>query len=173
MNLPISERIRQIVVNMERCRWISPEIVNAKELIVVNIPSYKLNFFRDGKSELESPVVVGKNLTKTVIFSGNMSYIVFSPYWNLPQSIINNEVKPGMAKNPNYLESHIWNGTMGKFVKNQVNAIRWDWLSSCFPIRTISIYTIPLQRACLQGKNVHSVMGASGLENRGTWQLLF
>jgi len=106
MNLPIGERIRQIVVNMERCRWISPEIANAKELIVVNIPSYKLNFFRDGKSELESAVVVGKNLTKTVIFSGKMSYIVFSPYWNLPQSIINKEVKPGMAKNKNYLESH-------------------------------------------------------------------
>jgi len=106
MNLPIGERIRQIVVNMERCRWISPEIVNAKELIVVNIPSFKLNFFRDGKSVLESPVVVGNNLTKTVIFSGKMSYIAFCPYWNLPQSIINKEVKPGMAKNKNYLESH-------------------------------------------------------------------
>ena len=106
MNLPIGERIRQIVVNMERCRWISPEIVNAKELIVVNIPSFKLNFFRDGKSVLESPVVVGNNLTKTVIFSGKMSYIAFCPYWNLPLSIINKEVKPGMAKNKNYLESH-------------------------------------------------------------------
>jgi len=106
MNRPIADRIKQIVVNMERCRWISPEIVNAKELVVINIPSYKLNFFRDGKSELESAVVVGKNLTKTVIFSGKMSYIAFSPYWNLPQSIINKEVKPGMAKNPNYLESH-------------------------------------------------------------------
>lgn len=106
MNIPISERIKQIMVNMERCRWISPDIINAKELIVVNIPSFKLNFFRDGRSELESPVVVGANVTKTEIFSGKLSYIVFSPYWNLPQSIINKEVKPGMAKNKNYLASH-------------------------------------------------------------------
>jgi murein L,D-transpeptidase YcbB/YkuD len=106
MNVPVGERIKQIMINMERCRWISPEIITAKEFIVVNIPSYKLNLYRDGKSEFESPVVVGKTITKTVIFSGNMSYIVFSPYWNLPTSIINKEVKPGMAKNPNYLAAH-------------------------------------------------------------------
>ena len=94
------------MVNMERCRWIAPEIVKANEFIVVNIPSYKVNLFRDGKSEFESPVVVGAVMTKTVIFSGNMSYIVFSPYWNIPQSIINKDIKPGMRKNPNYLASH-------------------------------------------------------------------
>jgi len=106
LNVPIGELIMQIMVNMERCRWISPEIVDAKEMIFVNIPSYKLNFYRDGLNELESPVVVGKTMTKTVIFGGKMSYIVFSPYWNLPQNIINQEVKPGMAKDTNYLVSH-------------------------------------------------------------------
>lgn len=106
MNVPIGERIKKIVVNMERCRWISPEITKAKELIVVNIPSYKINLIREGKIEFESPVVVGRNMTKTVIFSGSMSNIVFSPYWVLPQSIINSEVKPGMAKNKDYLEKH-------------------------------------------------------------------
>ena len=106
MNVPIGERIKKIIVNMERCRWISPEFARAKEYIVVNIPSFKLNLFRNGKSEFESPVIVGTNVTKTVIFSGTLSYIVFSPYWNLPQSIINKEVKPGMAKNKNYLEKH-------------------------------------------------------------------
>jgi murein L,D-transpeptidase YcbB/YkuD len=45
-------------------------------------------------------------MTKTVIFSGMMSQIVFSPYWNLPVSIIRNEVKPGMAENEKYLETH-------------------------------------------------------------------
>ena len=106
MNVPVSERIKQIMVNMERCRWISPDISEAKEIIVVNIPSYQLNLFRDGKSAFECPVVVGAVMTKTVVFSGNMSYIVFSPYWNIPQSIINKDVKPGMAKNSNYLAKH-------------------------------------------------------------------
>jgi L,D-transpeptidase YcbB len=106
MNIPVSERIKMIIVNMERCRWISPEVIKANELLFVNIPSFKLMLFRNSKSVFESPVVVGKTMNKTVIFSGKMSYIVFSPYWNLPQSIINKEVKPGIAKNPNYLEQH-------------------------------------------------------------------
>ncbi len=106
MNHPIGERIKQIIVNMERCRWISPEIVNAQEYILVNIPSYNLTFVRDGKVVLKSPVVVGKTMNKTVIFSSKMSYIVFSPYWNIPPSIIKKEIKPSMAKNKNYLAQH-------------------------------------------------------------------
>jgi len=106
MNKPISDRLKQILVNMERCRWMSPEITNSYEYILVNIPSYNLTFIRDGKVALKSPVVVGKTMNKTVIFSGKMSYIVFSPYWYVPTSIINKEVKPGMAKNKNYLAQH-------------------------------------------------------------------
>jgi len=106
MNQPIEERIKQIMVNMERCRWISPEITNAYEYIGINIPSYNLTFIRDGKVILKSPVVVGKAMNKTVVFSGKMSYIVFSPYWNVPISIIKKEIKPAIARNKNYLAQH-------------------------------------------------------------------
>ena len=112
MNVPIAKRIKTIMVNMERCRWISADITKAKELIVVNIPSYQLTFFRDGNPIFRSNVVVGKAMNKTVIFSAPMRYIVFSPYWNVPTSIINKEIKPEMAKNKNYLAQHNmeWNG---------------------------------------------------------------
>ena len=106
MNVPVGERIKKILVNMERCRWIPPEFGKAKEYIVVNIPAFKLNLVRNGKIELESPVIVGSNVMQTVIFSGMMSNIVFSPYWTLPQSIIDKDVKPGMKKHKNYLETH-------------------------------------------------------------------
>jgi len=112
MNIPVGDRIKKIIVNMERCRWIPPGFARAKDYIVVNIPSFKLTFVRKGKVELESPVIVGKNMTKTLIFNGMLSYIVFSPYWNVPQSIIDKEIKPGMARNKDYLEAHNmeWNG---------------------------------------------------------------
>ena len=106
LNVPIAKRIKTIIVNMERCRWISADINKAKELIVVNVPSYQLTFFRDGNPIFRSKVVVGKAMNKTVIFSAPMRYIVFSPYWNVPTSIINKEIKPEMAKNKNYLEEH-------------------------------------------------------------------
>lgn len=106
MNVPVAQRIRTIMVNMERCRWISNDITKSKELIVVNIPAYELTFFRDGKPELRSKVVVGKALHKTVIFSAPMKYIVFRPYWNVPTSILKKEILPAIEKNPNYLEEH-------------------------------------------------------------------
>lgn len=108
----VDARIKTIIVNMERCRWLSPDITEAKEYIAVNIPSYRLRYVRDGKTALESNVVVGKELNKTVVFSGKISYLVFSPYWNIPKSIIAKEIKPGMDADKNYLEKHNmeWNG---------------------------------------------------------------
>jgi murein L,D-transpeptidase YcbB/YkuD len=106
MNVPLSEYIKKIVVNMERWRWIPTEHANAKEYIFVNIPSYMLFFNRDGERVFESPVVVGKIMSKTVIFSGNMSFVVFSPYWNIPPSILKNEILPGIKKDKNYLAKH-------------------------------------------------------------------
>lgn len=106
LNIPVEERIKTILVNMERCRWISPDISNGKEYIAVNVPSYRMRYVRDGKTQLESNVVVGKELNKTVIFSGKMSYLVFSPYWNIPNSIVEKEIQPGIAADPNYLEKH-------------------------------------------------------------------
>jgi len=106
LNIPVEERIKTIIVNMERCRWIAPEYSEVEEFIAVNIPSYQLRYIKNGKTALESNVVVGKELNKTVVFSGKMSYLVFSPYWNIPKSILEKEIKPGIAKDKNYLEKH-------------------------------------------------------------------
>nr|WP_198999977.1 L,D-transpeptidase family protein [Flavobacterium sp. ASV13] len=103
LNIPVSDRIKTIIANMERCRWIDPELEKGKEYVEVNIPEFRLYLIRNGQIAFVSPVVVGKAMTQTVIFSGMMSNIVFSPYWNVPPSIINKEIKPGMAKNKNYL----------------------------------------------------------------------
>ncbi|HCE58592.1 MAG TPA: L,D-transpeptidase [Prolixibacteraceae bacterium] len=106
MNVPVSEHIKKIVVNMERWRWVSPDFANASEYIFVNIPSYTMFFNRDGQRVYESPVVVGKSMSKTVVFSGNMSFVVFSPYWNVPPSILESEILPGIKKDKNYLAKH-------------------------------------------------------------------
>ena len=103
MNLPIEHYIKTIMVNMERCRWIDPEMTKAAQYIIVNIPSYKLFFVRNGKTELESNVFVGGTMNETVIFSGNINYMVFSPYWNVPTSIVQSEIKTALESNKNYL----------------------------------------------------------------------
>ncbi|PXY46658.1 L,D-transpeptidase family protein [Flavobacterium hydrophilum] len=106
MNEPISNRIKTIMLNMERCRWIPPTLEKGDEYIMVNIPSFMLYYVRNGNYDLVSNVFIGTPLTKTVIFSGKIDRIVFSPYWNVPTSIINNELKLKMAEDKNYLADH-------------------------------------------------------------------
>jgi L,D-transpeptidase YcbB len=110
MNFPIEKRIEQIIVNMERSRWIPLQLSN--NYLVVNIPEYKLHVYENDSLVFDINVVVGKDQHKTVIFNGDMKYIVFSPYWNIPASILKNETLPAIKRNPNYLASHNmeWNG---------------------------------------------------------------
>jgi L,D-transpeptidase YcbB len=111
LNVPVKKRIEQLLTNIERFRWM-PKIPEEGEFIFVNIPEYRLHYYENGKNTWDCNVVVGKPMNKTVIFSGDIRHIVFSPYWYVPPSIISKEVKPGMNRNPNYLASHRmeWNG---------------------------------------------------------------
>ena len=105
LNVPPSKRIEQILVNLERLRWM-PKMNDSTTAINVNIPEYKMYVYQDGKLAFDMDVVVGSAATGTVIFTGNLKYIVFSPYWNIPVSIIKKEIMPGIAKNKNYLANH-------------------------------------------------------------------
>jgi murein L,D-transpeptidase YcbB/YkuD len=110
MNRPISDRIRQILINMERIRWVPAE--PASGYLLVNIPEFRLHVYEKGTYKWDMRVVVGSTAHNTVIFTGNLKYVVFSPYWNVPPSIIRKEIVPGMKRNKNYLASHNmeWNG---------------------------------------------------------------
>lgn len=103
MNVPLSDKIQTLKLNMERCKAISAQIAASDEYVLVNVPSYEMIYVKNGKVELKSPVFVGAPLTKTTIFNGEIDRIVFSPYWTVPQSIVQNELKSKIAADPNYL----------------------------------------------------------------------
>lgn len=142
MNLPIKKYIQAITVNMERCRWIDPELANANEVIFINIPAFKLIYNKNGKKELESNLLVGKNITETVVFNSYLTSIVFSPYWNIPQSIVENELAIALFGDKDYLAKHNMESAKEKSDKNPEEKTQWDWLNSCFRIQMIFIYTI-------------------------------
>lgn len=101
LNVPVSRRIEQLLVNLERMRWMPAE--PSGNLIWVNIPAFKL-YVQDGKNQLfNMDIVVGKEGHSTVMFSGNLNQVVFSPYWNVPESIVKNEILPSIEKNSDYL----------------------------------------------------------------------
>lgn len=112
LNQPISSSIKQILINMERCRWLPNE--TDKDFIVVNIPEFKLYAYQKDSIAFSCNVVVGKSTNKTVIFRGIMQYIVFAPYWNIPPEILRKEILPEISKNPNYLSNHDMEWSNGK-----------------------------------------------------------
>ncbi len=101
MNIPAAKRVQQLLINMQRMRWMPtrPE----GRLIIVNIPEFEV-YVDSGKNILfQMDVVVGAEGHNTTMFSGNLNQIVFSPYWNIPPSIVKKEVLPGMKRDKNYL----------------------------------------------------------------------
>ena len=101
LNVPAVERVKQIMINMERMRWM-PSEPNGK-FILVNIPEFVLHVMEDGKKIFDMKIVVGKEGHNTMMFTKTLNQVVFSPYWNVPPSIVEDEIMPEMEKNPNYL----------------------------------------------------------------------
>ena len=100
-NRTVDFRIRQMMVNMERLRWVPVEL--EKDYLLVNIPEFRLHVFENSKQVWAANVVVGQDVKQTSIFKGNISQIVLNPYWGIPLSIVKNEILPKIKKNPNYL----------------------------------------------------------------------
>jgi len=103
MNVPATERLKQILLNMGRMRWMPTE-PNGR-LIIVNIPEFVLHLYENKKRAWDMNVVVGKEGHNTTMFTGDLNQIVFSPYWNVPPSIVQKEILPKLASNPGYLAS--------------------------------------------------------------------
>ena len=103
INVPAKERMEQIIINMNRLAW-APGI--QKNYIQVNIPEYKLRAYENDTTAFDMDVIVGKEGTNTVMFSGKLNEIVFSPYWNIPESIVRDEIMPAMKKDATYLKKN-------------------------------------------------------------------
>lgn len=101
LNVPYHKRIEQLLINMERMRWVPQEAKGSH--IIVNIPEFKLHAYADTGKVFDMRIVVGKAGTNTVVFNNLLKYVVFSPYWNVPASIVRNEILPAMRRNPGYL----------------------------------------------------------------------
>jgi len=72
----------------------------------VNIPAFRLGVIEHGRSVLNMDVVTGKKESPTPILIDQMTHVVFSPYWNIPSSIMRQETIPLLMKDPAYLEKN-------------------------------------------------------------------
>jgi murein L,D-transpeptidase YcbB/YkuD len=103
LNESPAQLMDKIKVNLERMRWI-PEHFFKGEAILVNVPSFELVYRKGADTLFTTKVIVGTLKNQTPVFTAPLSYLVFSPYWNIPPSIARNETLPAIRKNVDYLQ---------------------------------------------------------------------
>lgn len=103
LNTTPAERVRQLVVNLERARWTEDTV--SGRYVLVNIAAFWLTAVENGVSVLEMPVVVGQAYRQTPTFSSRITATVVNPRWTVPRTIATKDILPAMQKDPGYMQA--------------------------------------------------------------------
>ncbi|HEX7374669.1 MAG TPA: L,D-transpeptidase family protein [Steroidobacteraceae bacterium] len=102
LNVPVSDRIDQIRVNLERARWVLHEVQG--EFVLVDVAGFYVSYFRNDEPVWTSRVIVGKEGRETPIFKSKITYVVFNPTWTIPPGILVKDKLPVLKRDPGYLK---------------------------------------------------------------------
>lgn len=103
MNAPAATRLAQVVVNIERVRWMNHDLGN--RYLYVNIPDFTVRLIDNGAETWQSRVVTGlAHKTETPEFSGLVRYMVVNPTWHIPDSIAIRDYLPKLQRDPMVLK---------------------------------------------------------------------
>lgn len=101
LNASVSITGADIIVNMERWRWLPRDL--GDHHVFVNIPEFKARVNDGGETTFETRVIVGKTTNRTPVFSDEIEYVDVNPYWNVPYSIATKEMLPQIRRDPSYI----------------------------------------------------------------------
>lgn len=101
LNVRVETRIQQILVNMERWRWMPDDL--GERYLLVNLAGFEVELVAHGTTQLRMRAVVGKPYRKTPVFSDKVTYLDFNPTWTIPPTILKEDILPKLRQNPDYL----------------------------------------------------------------------
>lgn len=118
-----ADPVNTILVNMERWRWMPRHLGDF--YVRVNIPAYNLEVYRGEEAFYTTRVVVGKVGSQTPVFSDEMKHIVVNPYWNVPASIVRNEMLPSIRKGGGLRGYQVYAKVRGKYRAVDPRSVNW------------------------------------------------
>ena len=131
---PLAERAGQLIVNLERWRWLPHDL--GQRHVMANIASFQVTSSKDGIDEEVRAAIFGKLTRETPAFSDNIEYVIFNPWWEVPDSIARHDKLAQFRTDPGSI------ARLGyKILDRQGNAIAaadidWSTVSSSnFPYR--------------------------------------
>ena len=103
INRPPEDRLKAVMVALERQRWMNYEQGLGARHIWVNLPDYHARIVDDGKVTFETRAVVGERRAdkRSFEFSDEMEYMEINPDWTVPRSIFGRDYLPRMRNDPN------------------------------------------------------------------------
>jgi L,D-transpeptidase YcbB len=96
-------RIDQLRANLERWRWLPRSL--GEEYVLVNIAGYTMTAHSHGETVMQQRVVVGMPYRRTPVFTGNMTYLVLNPSWEVPYKLATRDQLPKILADSDYLDS--------------------------------------------------------------------
>jgi len=127
LNIPVERRIEQIIVNMERWRWMPDDL--GDRYILVNLAGFELEVVDFGAVVMAMRIVTGKPYRRTPVFSGRMTYLEFNPTWTVPPTIAKHDILPSVRQDPDYLTKrniHVYAGWRADSPELASSAIDWN-----------------------------------------------
>lgn len=100
-NLSKEQKIKKLIVNLERLRWIKNNDVST--FMVVNIPASRLLGVENGVVQVDMPVVVGRKKRETLSFVTDIHGVRFNPTWTVPPTIRKEDILPKLKEDPLFL----------------------------------------------------------------------
>ncbi|OHB25838.1 MAG: hypothetical protein A2X84_13125 [Desulfuromonadaceae bacterium GWC2_58_13] len=125
LNVAVEERIRQIELNLERWRWLPK--TREKRYLQVNIADFSLKVVENDQVVMSMPVIVGNEYRKTPVFSGQMTYLEFAPYWYVPPTILREDKLPIIKRNPGWLKKNHYEIVPWSGAREAIDPERIDW----------------------------------------------
>lgn len=126
MNVPVEARIRQILVNLERWRWLPRDL--GRRHVRVNIAAYHVDLYEDGLPAMHMRAIVGRPYRQTPVFSDQMRYLVLAPYWHVPPTIAAVDKLPLIKADPGSLAAQRF-VLFDAATNGQVDPRTVDWAS--------------------------------------------
>ena len=127
LNITLSERIRQIRINMERWRWMPRKL--GRHYVIVNMTGFELYIMEKGSVVLTMPVIIGKSYRSTPTFSGLISYMEYNPYWIIPTNLAFDEIIPKQIRDPRYFSRKSIKVFRGWANPREIDPKTVDWRS--------------------------------------------
>lgn len=126
MNVPVKDRIRSVLLNLERRRWF-PDALPERYLIV-NVPRFEVEAREHGTPVLTLRAIAGTKDNPTPFFSDEMEFVQLNPFWHVPETIARDEILQKVREDSTYIQTEKFDVFDEDGARVDPKAVAWNGL---------------------------------------------